>query len=1121
MNIITIREQPNNTQNEYKVTVTFNNNDEFPPCTITNPFTTVQEADLKWYFDEYVANADDEQKSNQVKDDLKKQGIELFEQIFKSDFELYARYREAQKQQTHDTKLFIEITGSPAFHSLHWETLYDAVDSQWLALDIPLIRKYTTPTKVELLESSPTINLLMVTARPNRERDINYRAISRHLVESLRQAKLRVNIEMLRPGTRSALKKHLATQKKGHYHIIHLDVHGKLRDNTPLIYLESEQPNHVDLIEAAELAELFYQYRIPIVILNACESGKQVLSAFETSLSGQLMGAGIPLVLAMCYTVTVRAASLFMGALYQHLFDKCDDDVVNAIQRARQNLYDNKKRFDAYHQEFELEDWIIPVVYQNTQKVSLPLRDFTPEEQAVYYAHKPHYDPNLPYDQFMGRDWEIYHIEAKLRQHNILLIRGGSGIGKTALLHYLGRWWQATHFINEVFYFGYDAQTWTQQQILEGVIQKFNAEMRGTFESLELEKQLAMVIDYLLKTPNLLIFDALSYIESQEKPALHDLLAQLVGGKTLILLGSQQNEKWLSSGTFAENSYPLSGLDSQSAFMLMKRQLTHHDDKAFYNLSQNVEQHPLLLKIMTRAMLENQTAMLSTLQAEMTRMDIQGEAKQQSILQAAIHFIYNTLAPDEQELLLCLAPLKFAININALPEYSQRLRQQAVLAHLAFDNWENVLENVADWGLLRLYPDVLLQSAFVDFLRSRLGEKASLQGAIEMAFVQYHEHVSKQHSVTPPETNKKDDSGFSFLTDDEEWDEPKSDEEETNTKKLKEFQKDIYKTFDELGIHSLSHYKTLDEHARIWLDREIINKMTGLGGSPNELLELNHVNTRFPKNLLKKEVRQTGQEPWDILHRKTAVYSDHSLICIPSIRMPADQQPNRAVENPTLDEKTINLLLQHRSLIEIGKMSIVPEVVKIVKLGDIKEKCSFNILHLDTVAVDLSDPVVKGFFLQSGKMFKREGTMVFKSPNGEGLPLDQIWDFIDRYPKEYEYFQTHLKNSMTSIHPEDDTQALRYALRAVDEGIQELEAKYQSAKRQSSRFTLRAAGSGALAVVLYTAAGIDVASLVAAAFAGSSLSSLVSFIPGSETIPDDIRQSPFFIPWMIHHKSQS
>ena len=73
----------------------------------------------------------------------------------------------------------------------------------------------------------------------------------------------------------------------------------------------------------------------------------------------------------------------------------------------------------------------------------------------------------------------------------------------------------------------------------------------------------------------------------------------------------------------------------------MKSQLTHHDNNAIYNLSQNVEQHPLLLKIMTRAMLENQTEMLSALQPDMTRMDIQGEAKQHSILQAAIHYIYS------------------------------------------------------------------------------------------------------------------------------------------------------------------------------------------------------------------------------------------------------------------------------------------------------------------------------------------------------------------------------------------------------------------------------------------------------------------------------------------------
>jgi len=44
--------------------------------------------------------------------------------------------------------------------------------------------------------------------------------------------------------------------------------------------------------------------------------------------------------------------------------------------------------------------------------------------------------------------------------------------------------------------------------------------------------------------------------------------------------------------------------------------------------------------------------MLSTLQPEMTRTDIQGDAKQQSILHAAINSIYNTRSSDEHGLLI-------------------------------------------------------------------------------------------------------------------------------------------------------------------------------------------------------------------------------------------------------------------------------------------------------------------------------------------------------------------------------------------------------------------------------------------------------------------------------------
>ncbi|RKZ52889.1 MAG: hypothetical protein DRQ99_32165, partial [Candidatus Parabeggiatoa sp. nov. 3] len=51
MTTLIIREQPNNAQNEYQATVSFNK-DEFP-CTVKNPGTNQQVYDLEWYFKEY------------------------------------------------------------------------------------------------------------------------------------------------------------------------------------------------------------------------------------------------------------------------------------------------------------------------------------------------------------------------------------------------------------------------------------------------------------------------------------------------------------------------------------------------------------------------------------------------------------------------------------------------------------------------------------------------------------------------------------------------------------------------------------------------------------------------------------------------------------------------------------------------------------------------------------------------------------------------------------------------------------------------------------------------------------------------------------------------------------
>ncbi len=703
MTTITIREQDKDDQNNYQAIVSFNH-DEFQ-CRITNPCSSKQLADLDWYFKEYYDPDEDLDRAKSVACSITKCGKQLFEQVFCD--KALRRYDREKQTGIH----CIKIIGDPLFHSLPWETLYDPDDSQPLALDVPIIRQYTSETKVEL-HKAPIINLLIVTARPHRENDINYRAISRPLVESLRQEKLRVNINILRPCTIRALQDHLSTCK-GYYHIIHLDVHGALQGDKSVVFLESSE------VEASQLAQLLVQHQIPITILNACESGKQV-GISETSLSGKFMEAGMPLVLAMRYTVTVTAATFFMKTLYKHLFG--EPDIATAIRYARNSLYNNKERRNAYNEPLELEEWIIPVVYQNTP-TALPLRDFLPEEQKQREA----YDARdfYPNPQIVGRDLDILEIETKIYQRNILLIRGGTGIGKTTLVKHLAWWWQNTYDVAKVFYFGYDEELWTQEQVLTTIAQALN-----------LAEEQSTIVNSLIKERHLLIFDALECINKSEQTALHEFLMRLQNGKSLILLGSQQ-KKWLDS------VYELTGIDNTSANILIKSRLKRH------NISYlQLENNPLLLKIAIQATLENETALLSALEAEMTRTDIQGEEKQQSILRAIIKYIYNKLTSDEQGLLLCLAPLKFAIDINTLSEYSQRLRQHAVLAHLAFDNWEKVLEKMFDWRLLRLSPDVLLQSAFGDFLRSCLDEKAEWRGVIQTEFDQYCDIIMQQSEIT-------------------------------------------------------------------------------------------------------------------------------------------------------------------------------------------------------------------------------------------------------------------------------------------------------------------------------------------------------------------------------------
>ena len=241
MPLIRIQERPGGPDGPNAI-VSFNNGPEYP-ITITDPFEEQQEQELEWYFEEHLEFPFTKKvRAQNAAISITTYGEELFKQVF-GDPDIYAEYRDLLKAGLHD--LHIEIAGSPKFHALHWESIKDPKLAQPLALQAAMFRKNLTAQALPAsVRTSPTINLLIVTARPSGAHDVGYRTISRPLVEALRQTSIPIQVEILRPGTYKALENHLsnitAKHGEGYYHVIHFDVHGAVLTYEQFQHIQKE-----------------------------------------------------------------------------------------------------------------------------------------------------------------------------------------------------------------------------------------------------------------------------------------------------------------------------------------------------------------------------------------------------------------------------------------------------------------------------------------------------------------------------------------------------------------------------------------------------------------------------------------------------------------------------------------------------------------------------------------------------------------------------------------------------------------------------------------------------------------------------------------------------------------
>lgn len=206
------------------------------PVTVTDSATPADEQLLGWYFEQHLRYPflDGDRRRTAVTM-LREYGQKLFAQVFggEAGFE----YQVMRGRGFDDCR--IEVVGGAGLHRLHWEALFDPELDSPLAVRVPITRRVELrPARFEIAGPRPSLNILIVTARPDGAQDVGYRTISRPLVAAVRQAELPVQVDMVRPGTWAALRAHLdAAREKygsGWYQLVHFDLHGAFTDHTTI-----------------------------------------------------------------------------------------------------------------------------------------------------------------------------------------------------------------------------------------------------------------------------------------------------------------------------------------------------------------------------------------------------------------------------------------------------------------------------------------------------------------------------------------------------------------------------------------------------------------------------------------------------------------------------------------------------------------------------------------------------------------------------------------------------------------------------------------------------------------------------------------------------------------------
>ncbi len=448
----------------------------------TAPIGIIETEDLRWYLEEYFVWPIGvfRERAERIEAQLPKWGQALYQSAFAPEVahEALRSWQQAGMDGERRFSVFVEeelpVGASPEEQttaseekqaaaseaaslllSLPWELLHDGRGFLFHGKHPVRVRRRLPNRHSQTVRPTQLpIRILLVSPRPEEELRIGYidhRISAKPLVEAVESLGELAKLTLLTPPTFPALEEalHKAAEDGVPFDVVHFDGHGVYDHRVGLGGLCFEDPNDTEkleqrrmqLIHAERLAEVIRDHSIPLVFLEACQTAKTEEDP-TASVAAKLLEEGVSSVVAMSHSVLVETAHRFVKAFYQELAE--GRRIGTAMLAGQRELHRETLRGKMMGAgELHLQDWFVPVLYQEEQDPQLITRLQSQQVQQLQVTQR-HLSlgalPQPPPHEFQGRSRELLALERLLYNEPYAVVRGQGGAGKTTLAVELARW---------------------------------------------------------------------------------------------------------------------------------------------------------------------------------------------------------------------------------------------------------------------------------------------------------------------------------------------------------------------------------------------------------------------------------------------------------------------------------------------------------------------------------------------------------------------------------------------------------------------------------------------------------------------------------------------------------